>query len=507
MPVVITPSVDDDFLAMPLAELADAALQRARDLGVQHADVRIQRSRRSVIGLHDAQLAVATDDSDLALGVRVLVDGVPGFAATGDLSPVAAADATRTAVELALVGGPLALDRLRLAPAPVEPDRVWTSQWRIDPFGVPRNEQLALLEAWSARLLGSTLVRHVDASLVMLKEQKYFADTAGSSTVQQRVLLHPEVTVVAVDRDGWRAEAMRTLAPPSARGWEYLSEEDGWDWAAELAALPELVDERLHAPGVVDGEYALVIDPTNLWRTLHETVGHPTEIDRALGHEATLSGDSFASPLRLGDLVLGSELMNVTGDRTTPHGCASVGYDDEGVAAARWPLVEDGVLTGFQVDRATAAAAGEERSNGCAYSPSGTSAPMPRCANVNLAPYPGGPELADLIGAVDDGFYLVGDAGFGIDRRCLQFRAGAQRAYRIVDGEVRGQVRDFAYQSSTPAFWTALAALGGPQTYHVGGTSSCGKGDPRENAWTSHGSPAALFLGVPVVNTAPRSDA
>jgi TldD protein len=173
------------------------------------------------------------------------------------------------------------------------------------------------------------------------------------------------------------------------------------------------------------------------------------------------------------------------------------------VAATGWRLVEDGVLTGFQVDRATAAAAGEERSNGCAYAPSAMSPPMPRCANVNLAPHPAGPDLEDLVAAVDRGFYVVGDAGFSIDRRCLNFRAGAQRVYEIAGGEVRGQVRDVAYAHSTPGFWTALSAIGGPQTYQYGGTSNCGKGDPVDTAWASHGCPAALFSGVPVVSTAP----
>jgi TldD protein len=296
---------------------------------------------------------------------------------------------------------------------------------------------------------------------------------------------------------------MRTLAPPAARGWEYLSEERGWDWAAELAALPELVVERLYAPGILAGVYDLVIDPTNLWRTLHETIGHSTEIDRALGHEVTLSGDTFTSPLRLGDLMLGSELMNVTGDRTTRHGCATVGYDDDGVAGTSWNIVEEGVLTSFQVDRATAGIAGEERSNGCSYAPSAASPPMPRCANVSLVPHPEGPDTDELIAAVDRGLYVVGDAGFGIDRHCLGFRAGAQRVYQIVNGEVRGQVRDAAYQSSTPEFWTALSAIGGPQTAILGGTSSCTKGDPRDTAWASHGCPSALFTDVPVVNTQP----
>jgi TldD protein len=336
-----------------------------------------------------------------------------------------------------------------------------------------------------------------------VKEQKFFASLEGAATLQQRVLLHPELSVVVLDRDGWRADAMRTLAPPAARGWEYVAEQDGWHWDAELAALPDLVAERLHAPPVQPGVYDLVVDPTNLWRTIHETVGHATEIDRVLGHEVTLTGGTFASPLRLGSLEYGSELMNITGDRTTEFGCATVGFDDDGVPASSWDLVQDGVLVGFQVDRATAAAAGEERSNGCSHAPSAVAAPGPRCANVSLTPYPDGPDTDDLISAVDRGLFVIGDAGFTIDSRCLAFRAGAQRVYEIVAGEVRGQVRDAVYTGSTPAFWSALTAIGGPQTFLLGGTSACGKGSPRETAWAGHGSPAALFSNIAVVRATP----
>lgn len=490
--------VDEDFRGLPLRALTDAGLQRARDRGSSYADVRVHRVRRSVVGMHDTTLALATDDTDLGVAVRVLVDGVWGFAAASSLSVAGVTAAADDAVEMARVAAPLALRRVELAPAEVETAREWTSEWVVDPFTVSRVEQLGRLEEWSARLLGQHGVTHVDASLVMLKEQKYLATSEGSDALQQRILTHPEITVVAVDQDRWRADAMRTLAPPSARGWEYL-EGHGWEWDAELAALPELLRERMVAPTLDPGSYDLVLDPTNLWRTLHETVGHATEIDRALGHEVTLSGGTFATPQRLGEIAFGSELMHVTGDRVVPHGCATVGYDDDGVRAESWTIVESGVLVGFQVDRATAAAAGEERSNGCAQAASPRSLPAPRCANVSLEPVDEGPDTEDLISAVDHGLYLLGDAGFSIDRHCLGFRAGAQRAYEIVGGVVRGQVRDVGYQSSTPEFWSALSAVGGPGTSLFGGTSTCGKGSPREDAWVSHACPVALFSAIPVV--------
>jgi TldD protein len=299
---------------------------------------------------------------------------------------------------------------------------------------------------------------------------------------------------------------MRTLAPPTARGWEYLTGDGsgGWGWDAELAELPELLAERLQARSVEDGEYDLVIHPSNLWLTIHESVGHATELDRVLGYEAAYAGTSFAGPDSAGTLRYGSELMRVTGDRTAEHGGATVGYDDEGVAAQSWEIVRDGVLTGFQLDRAMAAQAGLPRSNGCAYADGAASVPVQRMANVSLQPAPGpgpGPSTEELISGVSRGIYVVGDKSWSIDMQRYNFQFTAQRFYAIRDGQLAGQLKDAAYTGSTLDFWGSLAGLGGRQTYVLGGAQNCGKGQPGQIAWVSHGCPTALFRGVRVQNT------
>jgi TldD protein len=490
--------LDADFLALPLDRLADAALQQARSAGAEHADLRVQRTRGGQLVLRDTQLSSATDAQDSGLAVRVLIDGVWGFAATDELTPEAAVRTAQRAVEVARISRPLVRERVELAPEPVHRDVHWVSSYVRDPFAIPVADRVAQLAGWAATLLAAPVVDHADLSVNLAKEQKFYADLAGTVTRQQRVLIEPEISVLAVGDDG--PETMRTLGPPSARGWEYL-DGDGWDWAAEIAGLPELLTERLRAPSVRAGDYDLVIDPSNLWLTIHESVGHATELDRSLGYEAAYAGTSFATLDGVGHFRYGSDLMTVTGDRTVEHGGATIGFDDEGVATGSWEIVKDGVLAGFQLDRAMAAKCGFPASNGCAYADSALTVPVQRMANVSLAAAPGGPSTAELISGVSEGLYVVGDKSWSIDMQRYNFQFTGQRFYRISGGRLAGQVKDAAYQGSTPAFWGSLRGLGGEQSYYLGGASNCGKAQPGQSAWVSHGAPAALFEAVKVLNT------
>jgi TldD protein len=298
-------------------------------------------------------------------------------------------------------------------------------------------------------------------------------------------------------------ETLRTLAPPVGRGWEYL-EGQGWDWDAEIDAMPGLLAEKVGAPSVEPGLLDLVIDPTNLWLTIHESIGHATELDRALGYEAAYAGTSFATFDQLGTLRYGSEVMHVTGDRTTPHGLATVAIDDEGVPGQSFDLVRDGVLTGYQLDRSIAAASGLGSSNGCAFADSPLHVPIQRMANVSLQPAGtagDGPTTADLIGGVDRGLYIVGDKSWSIDMQRYNFQFTGQRFFRIEGGRLVGQVRDVAYQATTTEFWGSMEAVGGRSTYRLGGAFNCGKGQPGQVAPVSHGCPSVLIRGVRVLNT------
>jgi len=500
-----TGPVDDGGLDPDrVAAVRDAALSEAARLGASHAEVRVERIRSQMVALRDGRLETAADDTEVGVGLRVVHQGRVGFAASVAVGAADAAGLATQAVDAARVTALAGGRPVEPADEPAHGHVDWTSPDRVDPTAVPLADKVAVLGDWSGRLLASPEVAHVTAYVLAVREDKYFADLAGTTATQRRVRMHPQVECLAVGDDG-DFEEMRTVAPPVGRGWEYL-DGDGWDWDAELAQLPELLGDKLRAPSVEPGRYDLVIDPTNLWLTIHESVGHATELDRAMGYEAAYAGTSFATPDKLGTLRYGSNVMHVTGDRTAEHGLATVAIDDEGVAAQSFDLVRDGVLVGYQLDRTIATAAGLPRSNGCAYADSPLHVPIQRMANVSLQPAPGdGPTTDDLIAGVDHGLYIVGDKSWSIDMQRYNFQFTGQRFFAIRHGRLAGQVRDVAYQATTTDFWGAMDAVGGRSTYLLGGAFNCGKGQPGQVAPVSHGCPSVLVRQISVLNARAES--
>ncbi|OCB39430.1 peptidase C69 [Mycobacterium malmoense] len=497
--------IDADFLNLPRHELAEAALAAATAAGASYADLRVHRIMTEIIQLRDGELQTAVVDREVGLAVRVIVDGTWGFASHAELAPAVAAETARHAVQVATTLAALNTERVELAPEPVYADATWVSDYRIDPFTVPATDKIGVLEEYSGRLLSADGVDHVSAVLTAVKEQTFYADTFGSSITQQRVRVQPSLEAVTVDAEAGNFDSMRTLAPPTGRGWEVLAGDEVWNWTDELAQLPSLLAEKVKSPSVTAGRKDLVIDPTNLWLTIHESIGHATEYDRAIGYEAAYAGTSFATPDKLGTMRYGSPVMNVTADRTVAHGLATVGYDDEGVATQTWDLVRDGIFVGYQLDRVFALRLGRDlaqpRSNGCSYADSPHHVPIQRMANVSLQPAREDVSTADLIGRVEDGIYIVGDKSWSIDMQRYNFQFTGQRFFRIRDGRLDGQLRDVAYQATTTDFWNSMEAVGGPSTWRLGGAFNCGKAQPGQIAPVSHGCPSALFRGVNVLNT------
>ena len=495
------PDLDPTFRALELGRFAEVALRRATAGGASYASFRLARLRDGMLVLRDAKPETSTDSVDVGLAVRVLVDGAWGFAAAGDVDADAAARVADQAVAVARLSRRLQNRDVVLADEPAHPDVVWIGDYELNPFDVADAERLRRMTDLSERLLASDGVDHVRAAVQYVLESTFFADTAGSSITQQRVRIEPEFTATTLTGDGF--ETMRTIAPPTARGWEYLTG-SGWDFDAEVAELPGSLLERSKAPSVEAGRYDLVIHPSNLWLTIHESIGHATELDRALGYEAAYAGTSFATPDKLGVLQYGSAVMNVRGERTTPHGLATVAYDDEGVQTQSFDIVRDGRLVGYQINREMAAlpaaAFAGGRSNGCAFAESAAYIPLQRMPNVSLQAAPAGPSTEELIGRVRRGLYVVGDKSWSIDMQRYNFQFTAQRFYRIEDGRLAGQVRDAAYQATTTDFWGSMEAVGGESTYLYGGALNCGKGQPGQAAPVSHGSPAALFRDIRVLN-------
>jgi TldD protein len=490
-----------------LAALTDATLSAASAAGCAAAELRVERIRSQTVRLHDAVREGTSDETDFGLGVRVVVDGAVGFAASVDVRPEEAAHLVGLAVELARVTAAAGGGRVELAPEPSHGEVTWSSAYDIDPAGVPLSDKIDLLAGWSERLGAHSAVSHTTASVLSVTEETYLADLNGTRATQTRVRLHPQLEALGV-RDG-EFETMRTLAPPVGRGWEYLTgpiTDGNWDWDAELAQIPDLLAEKLAAPSVEAGAYDLVVDPSNLWLTIHESIGHATELDRAVGYEAAYAGTSFATFDQLDSLVYGSGVMHVTGDRTVEHGLATVAIDSEGVAGQSFDLVRDGVLVGYQLDRSIAASMGFARSNGCAFADSPQHVPIQRMANVSLGHAgPDGPTTADLIGGVERGIYILGDKSWSIDMQRYNFQFTGQRFYRIVDGQLAGQVKDVAYQATTTDFWGSMEAVGGASTWVLGGAFNCGKGQPGQVAPVSHGCPSVLVRRVNVLNARAES--
>jgi TldD protein len=499
------PRLEAKFRELARSGVADAVLSSAQRGGATHAECRIERVRDAWLRIRDHHVEGGSDVTSHGLSVRVLVDGTWGFAATTATDVDAARTATEQALAMARAARASTHERVELAIEPVHVGE-WVSAYEVNPFDVADDAKVALLTGWTDRLLGESGITHADASAHWVLENKFYADLSGTTTLQQRVRVHPQVTATSIDVASGAFETMRTLAPPVGRGWEYL-QGTGWDWDDELGRLPRLLAEKLRAPSVKAGPLDLVIDPSNLWLTIHESIGHATELDRVLGYEAAFAGTSFAKFPLLGRLQYGSTCMNVTGDRVTEHGLASVGFDDEGVEAQSWDLIKDGVLVGYQLNRDMAKRQSLGRSNGCAFADSSSHVPLQRMANVSLQPASGGPSTAELISRVDEGVYVLGDKSWSIDMQRYNFQFTGQRFYRIHHGELAGQLKDVIYQGMTTAFWGAMEAVGGPDTYVLGGAMNCGKGQPDQVAPVSHGCPSALFRSIRVLNAAEEGTA
>lgn len=490
--------IDSAFLALPYSRLADAALNRARVGGATYADFRFERLRGQSMVVRDRELQSSTSTETIGFSVRVIHRGAWGFASGVELTTDAAAAVAARALDVAEALAPLNSEPVALADEPAYVG-TYVSSYEIDPFTVAEDEKIAFLLDLTERTLRDVSVDHATSELHLVSEQKYLASLSGSRITQQRVRVRGDLSAVHIDKETGAFETMGIAVPPAGRGWEYFTTVE--DFRRRADELPARLLEKARSESIAPGRYDLVIDPTNLWLTIHESIGHSTELDRVLGYEANYAGTSFATLDKLRTLQFGSPSMHVTGDRQVAHGLATVAYDDEGVAAQTWDIVRDGVLVGYQLDRQMAHRQGFGRSNGCAFADSPGHVPLQRMPNVSLQPNRHPVTIDDLIGGVEDGLYIVGDRSWSIDMQRYNFQFTGQVFYRIHHGRIVGQVKDAAYQSKTTDFWNAMDEVGGPSTYVLGGAFNCGKGQPGQVAPVSHGCPAARFRGITILNT------
>lgn len=487
---------------LPVRTLDDAvsrALDAAKRGGASYADVRIVRRRTERITTREDHVISVGASETYGIGVRVIVDGAWGFSASARVDGESAQAAAEGAVAIARAAKPALKRPVVLAKTPVVKG-AWRTPMQIDPFAVPLADKAQyLLDLWP-QVKDVRLVKYASASFEALSEWKLFASSEGSVVEQTIVRVAPSFSVTAVMEGQFESRASE-LAPAQA-GWEYVTQSN---LKASARSIAEDAVEKLRAPSVTPGKKDLLLAPSNLWLTIHESVGHPTELDRALGLEANYAGTSFATPDKLGKLRYGSDLVTLYADKTTPGGLATCAWDDDGVATQRWDLVKNGLFVGYQTTRDQAGWIGESASRGTSYAEDHKSVAFQRMPNVSLAPdEKNARTLADLIAATDDGVLITGNGSWSIDHQRYNFQFSGQMFHAVKHGKLAGPLRDVAYQSNSLEFWNSCDMLGGPKSWEMNGTMWDGKGEPGQANAVSHGCPPARFRGVDIINVDAR---
>ena len=493
-------------------ELMMAALDAARAAGATYADVRIGRQRQNFVFTREQQIQNIVDTDTIGIGVRTLVDGTWGFAATRFLTKDGAAAAARESAAIAKASR-LARDKaVEWLPSPVFKDVKWKGAYTTDPWDIPVEQKADLLLRANAASMKAKNVKYVFSGLFFVKDERNFANTDGSVITQDFVRSWPIMQITAVSPDFTDFQNRTNVVTPMARGWEYVL---GADLVGNSTKWGEEASAKLSAKPVEVGRYDLVLDPSNLWLTLHESVAHPTELDRAMGYEANYAGTSFVAPPEkmLGQFRYGQALMHVVGDRSQEGALSTIGYDDDGVKPESFDIIKDGVVVDYQTTREQAPWLRwwyekndkPVRSHGCSYAQGWNNVQFQRMPNVSLQPSAKNQTQADLVSGVDNGILIIGDGSFSIDQQRYNAQFGGQVFYEIRNGKVGGMLKDVAYQIRTPDFWRSMDMIGGRSTYALGGSFFDGKGQPGQVNAVSHGAPVARFRSVNVINTGRKS--
>ena len=499
--------------------LADAGLNAATKAGASYCDVRIGRYLNQFITTRDRNVENIVNTESSGVGVRVIAGGAYGFASTNDMSPDSVAAAARQAVAIAKANAKLQGEPIRLAPVKGVGEVSWATPFKKDWRTIPVKEKADLLIAANAAGLGAG-ASFMTSTLFQVNQQKYFASTDGSYIDQDIHRLWAPFTATAVDKASNRFRTRDSLASPVGMGYEYFDAraEDkvqaaggvttlylkSYDIIEDARAAGRQAREKLTARSIEPGKYDLVLSPEHLFLTIHESVGHPTELDRVLGYEANYAGTSFATldKWKTKQFKFGAERVNFTGDKNEPTSLGAVGYDDEGVPAKRWDIIKDGVLVNYQATRDQAHIIGEKESHGCSYADSWSNVQFQRMPNVSMAPGKERLTPDEMVKDVKKGIYILGRGSYSIDQQRYNFQFGGQLYFEIKNGKIIGQVEDVAYQSNTQEFWNACSAICDVRDWRMGGSFFDGKGQPSQVSAVSHGSATSRFNGINVINTA-----
>jgi TldD protein len=508
---VLTPGAD---VALK-KRMADVVLNTAKSKGASYADVRIGRYLNQFVITREDKVQNVVNTESYGMGIRVIANGSWGFAATSDMTTDGIAAATALAVQIAKENSRLLVKPVELAPQKGYGEVSWKTPIEINAFEVPIKDKIDLLLSVNSAAMTAG-ASYVDSAMFTVNEQKYFASTDGSYIDQDIHRLWPVFNVTKIDSKTGKFETRNSLGSPVGMGYEYLTPKESekihsqttlyrnrYDMVEDAKLAAGQAAEKHKAKSIEAGKYDLVLDPTNLYLTIHESAGHPSELDRVLGYEANFAGTSFLTldKWKSGKFNYGSKLVNIAADKTQVGSLGYVGYDDEGVKCGKWDIIKDGILVNYQAIRDQAHIIGLKESQGCCYAESWDNVQFQRMANISLQPGKTPLVPKELIKNVEKGIYIIGDGSYSIDQQRYNFQFSGQLFYEIKNGEITGMLKDVAYQSNTQEFWNSCTAICDERDYRLGGTFFDGKGQPPQSNAVSHGSATARFNGVNVINT------
>ena len=497
-------------------QLADIALNTARSRGASYADVRIGRYLNQFVATREKQVQGVANTESYGVGIRVIANGAWGFAASNNVTKEEMARTAERAVAVAKANAKLLTEPVQLAPQKGFGEVAWKTPVEQNAFAVPVKDKVDLLLKVNDIALQSG-VNFVNSVIFAVNEQKYFASTDGSYIDQDIHRFYPTFTVTKIDKGSGKFETRRSFSSPVGMGYEYLVPnaaekvngivtryKNRYDILEDVKNASADVEQKLKAKSVEPGKYDLILDPSHLWLTIHESVAHPTELDRVLGYEANYAGTSFLTldKWKSGNFRFGSKQVNIVADRHQYGSLGRIGYDDEGVPAKEWDLIKDGILVNYQAIRDQAHIIGLKESQGCCYAQSWSDVQFQRMPNVSLRPGKGQLSVDDMIKNVEKGIYIMGDGSFSIDQQRYNFQFGGQTFYEVKNGKIVGMMKDVAYQANNQEFWNSCNAVADERDYRLGGAFNDGKGQPSQSNAVSHGSSTAHFKGINVINTA-----
>ena len=476
-----------------MKDYCDSALNIAQVQGASYADVRIVGREKQSISVKNGQVEALTHEESFGFGVRVVVNGAWGFAASATLTAPEIERTTALAVRLARAAARVQRQSVDLG----EPYRnvgKYRTPVRTDPFRVPLSDKIALLLRASETMQRVKGIAVAEASIESIREEKTFASTEGGFVEQEIIETGCGIEATAVGEE----DVQNRSYPNSVgrhqvtEGWEFVEQ---WDLSGNAERIAEEAAALLTAKACPSGQTTVVLDGSQVALQIHESCGHAVELDRVLGSEAAFAGTSFLTTDKLRGFRYGSALVNLTADATIPGGLGTFGYDDEGVPAQRWPLVEEGQFSGYLMSRETATHLGL-RSNGAMRADGWSRIPLIRMTNVNLEP--GGWSLEDLISDTDDGIFMQTNRSWSIDDRRLNFQFGTEIAWEIKNGKRGAMLKNATYTGMTPQFWGSCDAICNQDHWIIWGTPNCGKGQPEQVAHTGHGASPARFRNIRV---------